>query len=234
MRMDVDKARRDDLAPGVDLLGAGRIDPANSGDPAILDANIRFKSRRAGPVHDSPAADNQIKSPVHHRLPYRDFGATCDICRPLPGVVNRTDFVPVYPRWGFVRRNGPGPPLRDALMFLAIETSISIDDELAALLADYAAFVGDGSTPTVDDSPDTALAPTVAADPLVVVDPMTTSDPVVFTGVTSPDAGDPAAPVDTTAVTSATASDPAPADPPVDGGVLPGVDVFVQTDDGDF
>lgn len=61
-------------------------------------------------------------------------------------------------------------------MFSAIEFSISIDDELSALLADYAAFTGDGSAPA-GDLPlvlpsDPAPAPTVAPDPLAVVDPM--------------------------------------------------------------
>lgn len=75
-------------------------------------------------------------------------------------------------------------------MFSTLEINISIDDELAALLADYAAFIGESGefaveTPVVD-LPDTTLEPAVASDPGLVVDPMASADTVVFTGDTAP------------------------------------------------
>ena len=66
--VDIDKARRDDLAARVDLLGAGGRDPPDARDPPILHTDIGFKRRCAGSVHDGPAPDHQIISLFHRRL----------------------------------------------------------------------------------------------------------------------------------------------------------------------
>lgn len=120
-------------------------------------------------------------------------------------------------------------------MFSAIEFSISIDDELSALLADYTAFTGDGSA-SAGDLPqvlpsDPALVPAVALDPLAVVDPMVSADPMVFTGGTAAVASDAGVAADPA---PATVGDAAPTDLPVDVTGLPGLDGLVQLDDGGF
>lgn len=104
-------------------------------------------------------------------------------------------------------------------MFSTIELAISLDDELAALLADYAAFTGDDSGTAVD-------VPVV--DPGVVVDPMASGDTVVFTGETAPVDPD----VDTvTDPAVVTMDDPAPTDVTID---LPALEGLFQVDDGGF
>ena len=108
-------------------------------------------------------------------------------------------------------------------MFSAIEFSISIDDELSALLTDYAAFTGDV----------TAVG---ATDPLAVVDPMATADAMTFTGVTAPAVVD--APVDPAPTPATNIATDIPADTPTDATIdlssLPGLDGLVQLDDGGF
>ena len=107
-------------------------------------------------------------------------------------------------------------------MFSTIDIAISLDDELAALLADYAAFTGDDSGVAVD-------VPVVDfVDPAVVVDPMASGDTVVFTGETAPVDPD-AGPATDPAVVATDA--PAPDDIIID---LPGLDGLFQLDDDAF
>ena len=61
VRMDVDEARRDQQALGVDLLGAAAGDLADGGDLAVLHRDIGFVQRRAGAVGHRAAADDQIE-----------------------------------------------------------------------------------------------------------------------------------------------------------------------------
>ena len=115
-------------------------------------------------------------------------------------------------------------------MFSTLEINISIDDELAALLADYAAFIGDSGefaveTPEVD-LPDATLESPVTSDPDLVVDPMASADTVVFTGATAPVVvdtgvtGDPE-PVPTTDLPPADALADAAVAPTLEGVLLP-------------
>ncbi len=116
-------------------------------------------------------------------------------------------------------------------MFSALEFSISIDDELSALLADYAAFTdGEAGLPVDVTTAD-------ATDLVAVVDPMTAADAMVFTGSTAPaDAGAPGDPA------AGPAPDPAPADVPADLAAdatldlagLPSLDGLVQLDGDGF
>lgn len=115
-------------------------------------------------------------------------------------------------------------------MFSTIEISVSIDDELVALLADYAAFIGEDSG-TVVDQP--VLDPN---DPAVVMDPMASGDPVVFTGETAPADLDPGADPDAVPAADSTevaADQPVPVDVDVDVD-LPNFEGFFQVDDGGF
>lgn len=111
-------------------------------------------------------------------------------------------------------------------MFSTIEFAISIDDELAALLADYAAFTGDDSGLAVE------VAVVDFVDPAVVVDPMASGDTVVFTGETAPvdpDAGPATDPATDPAVVAT--DEPAPTDVALD---LPGLDGLFQMDGDGF
>ena len=107
-------------------------------------------------------------------------------------------------------------------MFSTVEFAISIDDELAALLADYAAFTGDDSGVAVD-------VPVVDVfDPAVVVDPMASGDTVVFTGETaSVDPGTGTVTDPAVVVTDAPASDDIALD-------LPSLDGLFQMDGDAF
>lgn len=122
-------------------------------------------------------------------------------------------------------------------MFSTIEFAISIDDELAALLADYAAFTGDDSgltveVPVVDMTDPTLVGDATTTsdpvDPSVVVDPMASGDTVVFTGETAPVAPD-ADPATDPAVVAT--DEPAPADVALD---LPTLDGLFQMDGDGF
>ena len=122
-------------------------------------------------------------------------------------------------------------------MFSTIEIAISLDDELAALLADYAAFTGEDSGLTVEvplvDMMDPAVVVDAATttdpvDPSVVVDPMASGDTVVFTGETAP--VDPDADPATDPAVIAT-DEPAPTDVAVD---LPSLDGLFQMDSDGF
>ena len=84
-------------------------------------------------------------------------------------------------------------------MFMTIEPIFNVDEELAALLADFAAFAAAESGVVVE----TALADlevvAPVTDPAPVVDPMTDDDGSVFADLPAPgvsDAGVPASPVD--------------------------------------
>jgi hypothetical protein len=53
MAVDVDEARRDDRASGIDLIdGAGVSKVAECGDPIAADANIDSARRAAGAIVD--------------------------------------------------------------------------------------------------------------------------------------------------------------------------------------
>lgn len=115
-------------------------------------------------------------------------------------------------------------------MFVTVDLPISLESELAALLADYDAFVA---------AEDTLLAANPGVDGAVVdpvsVDP-TAGDADASVDPVAPPADDPPAP-------NLTATDPTPADPvdpapvdPADGFIDPGVDAapfdfFLATDE---
>ena len=110
-------------------------------------------------------------------------------------------------------------------------------DELAALLADYAAFTGEDSGLTVEvplvDMTDPAVVVDAATttdpvDPSVVVDPKASGDTGVFTGETAP--VDPDADPATDPAVIAT-DEPAPTDVAVD---LPSLDGLFQMDSDGF
>src|SRR5579862_5456656 len=70
MRMHVDKARRDQLAFGVDLFLAFASDPADIGDATVLDGDVAFIESAAASVGDRAAADHKVMSHgVSSRLP---------------------------------------------------------------------------------------------------------------------------------------------------------------------
>ena len=60
MGVQVDKARRDQFAPGVDLLGAFAQHPADFDNAAVRDRDIRFEQFAAKPVGDGAAADHEV------------------------------------------------------------------------------------------------------------------------------------------------------------------------------
>jgi hypothetical protein len=64
--MDVDKAGRDDLAPGVDFFGASAGQSPDLRDPTILHADVCLNRRRACAVDDLTASDDEIERPFHH------------------------------------------------------------------------------------------------------------------------------------------------------------------------
>ena len=60
MGVDVDEARRDQLAPGVDLFLALGRDLADLGDATVLDRDIGLEQVATVPVGDIAAADHEI------------------------------------------------------------------------------------------------------------------------------------------------------------------------------
>ena len=60
MGVEVDKARRDQFAAGVDLLGPFAGNAADFGDAAAGDRNVRFEQFAAEAVGDAAAADHQV------------------------------------------------------------------------------------------------------------------------------------------------------------------------------
>jgi hypothetical protein len=59
--VDVDEAGRDQLALGVDFLGAAFCDLADHSDAVAGDADIGFDGRTAGAIDDGAAADDQVE-----------------------------------------------------------------------------------------------------------------------------------------------------------------------------
>ena len=64
--VNVDEARRDDLARGVDRRGGGTVGLAHGHDLAVLDAEVAHEARLAGAVNDHTAGDLQV---VAHGCP---------------------------------------------------------------------------------------------------------------------------------------------------------------------
>jgi endonuclease/exonuclease/phosphatase family metal-dependent hydrolase len=69
VRMDVDEARRDQQAAGVDLLSSGRVHRADCDDHAVGDGDVGHARRSAAAVDHRTAAKYQIVGCRHHRLP---------------------------------------------------------------------------------------------------------------------------------------------------------------------
>ncbi len=57
MGVRVDKAGGDDEAGGIERLCRAGADPADLGNPAVLDRDIGLASRRTGAVDNGPALD---------------------------------------------------------------------------------------------------------------------------------------------------------------------------------
>ena len=68
MRMRIDKARRDDLAFGVNHLLGVAGDFAERSDLAVAHCNIAFKGWGAAAVADESVADNEIEHCFFPRL----------------------------------------------------------------------------------------------------------------------------------------------------------------------
>ena len=60
MSVDVDKARRDQLAPGVDLVLALARNLADLGDTAVLDGDVCLEQIAALSVSDRAAANHKV------------------------------------------------------------------------------------------------------------------------------------------------------------------------------
>ena len=113
-------------------------------------------------------------------------------------------------------------------MFMNLESFVNIDDELSALLADYAAFIGD------DAGLPAEIAAAVFVDPAtettMVIDPMLPDDGAVFGDApTVVDAGVSADPADTApdmTVPDATA--------PAEVSIVIEADAVLQIDAADF
>src|SRR5579883_1103405 len=61
VRMDIDEARRNELALGVDLFRTACGDRADCGNAAVFDRNVRLERLSARAVDDRPAANDQIE-----------------------------------------------------------------------------------------------------------------------------------------------------------------------------
>ncbi|WP_421936772.1 hypothetical protein [Phenylobacterium sp.] len=122
-------------------------------------------------------------------------------------------------------------------MFVTVDLPISLESELAALLADYDAFVAAEDTLlAADPGLDGAVVDPVIVDPLSVDPTASVGDADAPVDPVAPPADDPPAP-------NLTATDPTPADPvdpapvdPADGFIDPGVDAapfdfFLATDE---
>src|SRR5450631_3427472 len=73
MGVQVDKPRRHQFAPGVDLLGAFALNPADFDNAAVRDCDIRFEQFAAKPVSDGPAADHEVWMIGHGVSSRREF-----------------------------------------------------------------------------------------------------------------------------------------------------------------
>ena len=60
MGVEVDKARRDQLAAGVDLLGAFARNPADFRDAAVRYSHVGFEQFAAKTVGNAAAADHEV------------------------------------------------------------------------------------------------------------------------------------------------------------------------------
>jgi hypothetical protein len=58
--VDVDEARRDDAAFGVDLVGAPICDGSDCRDPVTVDGDIADRTGCAGSVNDEPVSDYKV------------------------------------------------------------------------------------------------------------------------------------------------------------------------------
>ena len=67
MRVDVDKARRDQLALGVDLFGARAGDLTDLRDLAVADRDVALERFAAAAVGDRPAAHHEVE--FRHGVP---------------------------------------------------------------------------------------------------------------------------------------------------------------------
>src|ERR1044071_4604998 len=61
MRVDVDEARRDREALGIDLLAPGAVNAADRGDAAVLHGNIGLARRTARAVEHGAVAHDKIE-----------------------------------------------------------------------------------------------------------------------------------------------------------------------------
>ena len=60
MRVHVDETRRHQFAARVDFLGAAPGNLADGDDRVALDGDVRLPARRAGPVGDRAAANDEV------------------------------------------------------------------------------------------------------------------------------------------------------------------------------
>ncbi len=88
MGVDVDEARGDDPAPGVDLLGATPADIAQRDDLPVLHRDIALEQCPAAAVDDRPATDHQIMFAHTLRLSSRIFLILSFPRRQGPGIIH--------------------------------------------------------------------------------------------------------------------------------------------------
>ena len=67
MGVDVDEARRDRQAVGIDLLAAARRHLADFGDLAVLDRDVAAEGRSTVAIHDGAAAYDDVEFAGHVR-----------------------------------------------------------------------------------------------------------------------------------------------------------------------
>ena len=58
--VDVDEARGDELALGVDFFAAGLLDVADDGDQSVVDGDVSGAGGRAAAVDEESVADDEI------------------------------------------------------------------------------------------------------------------------------------------------------------------------------
>ena len=66
MGVDVDKAGRHQLAPGVDLFRSPGGNLPDLGDAAILDGDIGFEQITTASIRNVPAADHKVRTGRGH------------------------------------------------------------------------------------------------------------------------------------------------------------------------
>ena len=67
MGVDVDPARCDKQAPGVDLAAAAALDLADGGDAVAVDRDVALARGPAASVHEGSPSDHQVVAGVGHR-----------------------------------------------------------------------------------------------------------------------------------------------------------------------